>query len=71
MRKIRVAKTAIDAYCDCVEGLMNGSLKAAYPIGTVAGNACLIRRNRVVPAIKWAMLTVRLAANFFFVKPAR
>ena len=34
MRKGGVAKTAIDAYCDCVEGLMNGSLKAAYPIGS-------------------------------------
>jgi hypothetical protein len=33
MRKGRVAKTAIDAYCDCVEGLMDGSLKAAYPVG--------------------------------------
>jgi hypothetical protein len=33
MRKAGVAKTAIDAYCDCVEGLMDGSLKAAYPVG--------------------------------------
>lgn len=32
MRKGGVAKTAIDAYCDCVEGLMDGSLKAAYPV---------------------------------------
>jgi hypothetical protein len=31
-RKSGVAKTAIDAYCDCVEGLMDGSLRAAYPI---------------------------------------
>ena len=30
MRKGGVAKAAIDAYCDCVEGLMSGSLKAAY-----------------------------------------
>jgi hypothetical protein len=34
MRKAGVAKTAIDAYCDCVEGLMDGSLKAAYPVGS-------------------------------------
>src|SRR6202790_3541499 len=27
-----VAGIAIDAYCDCVEGLMNGSLKAFVPI---------------------------------------
>ena len=27
-----VAKMAIDAYCDCVEGLMKGSLRAAHPI---------------------------------------
>jgi hypothetical protein len=32
MRKGGVAKTAIDAYCTCVEGLLNGSLKAAHPI---------------------------------------
>jgi len=32
MRKSGVAKTAIDAYCDCVEGLINGSLKPAHPI---------------------------------------
>lgn len=32
MCKGGVAKIAIDAYCDCVEGLMNGSLKAAHPI---------------------------------------
>jgi hypothetical protein len=31
-RKGGMAKTAIEAYCDCVEGLMNGSLKAAYQI---------------------------------------
>ena len=31
-RKGGVAKTAIDAYCNCVEGLMNGSLKGAHPI---------------------------------------
>ena len=35
MRKGGVAKTAIDAYCDCVEGLMNGSLKAAHPIDSL------------------------------------
>jgi hypothetical protein len=35
MRKGGVAKTAIDAYCDCVEGLMNGSLKAAHPISSL------------------------------------
>jgi len=34
MRKGGVAMTAIDAYCDCVEGLMDGSLKAAYPVGS-------------------------------------
>jgi hypothetical protein len=34
-RKGRVAKTAIDAYCDCVEGLMNGSLKGAHPISSL------------------------------------
>ena len=34
MRKSGVAKTAIDAYCDCVEGLMDGALKAAYPVGS-------------------------------------
>jgi hypothetical protein len=34
MRKAGVAKVAIDAYCDCVEGLMDGSLKAAYPVGS-------------------------------------
>jgi hypothetical protein len=33
MRKGGVAKTAIDAYCDCLEGLMNGSLIAAYSVG--------------------------------------
>ena len=32
MRKSVVAKIAIDAYCDCVEGLINGSLKPAHPI---------------------------------------
>lgn len=32
MRKGGVAKTAIDAYCTCVEGLLDGSLKAAHPI---------------------------------------
>ena len=32
MRKGGVAKTAIHAYCDFVEGLMDGSLKAAYPV---------------------------------------
>ena len=31
-RKGGVAKTAIDAYCDCIEGLMDGSLKAAHPV---------------------------------------
>lgn len=31
-RKAAVAGIAIDAYCDCVEGLMNGSLKASVPI---------------------------------------
>jgi len=31
-RKSGVAKTAIDAYCDCIEGLMDGSLKAAHPV---------------------------------------
>jgi hypothetical protein len=31
-RKGGVAKTAIEAYCDCVEGLMNGFLRADYPI---------------------------------------
>jgi hypothetical protein len=30
-----VAKAAIDAYCDCVEGLMNGSLKGAHPISNL------------------------------------
>jgi hypothetical protein len=34
MRKAGVAKTAIHAYCDCVDGLMDGSLKAAYPVGS-------------------------------------
>lgn len=33
-RKAGVAKTAIHAYCDCVDGLMHGSLKAAYPVGS-------------------------------------
>lgn len=33
MRKSGVAKTAIDAYCDCIEGLISGSLEAAYPVG--------------------------------------
>jgi len=32
MRKSGVAKIAINAYCDCVEGLMNGSMKPAHPI---------------------------------------
>jgi hypothetical protein len=32
-RKAAVARMAIDAYCDCVEGLMSGSLKAIVPIG--------------------------------------
>jgi hypothetical protein len=32
MRKGAVAETAITAYCDCVTGLMDGSLKAAYPV---------------------------------------
>jgi hypothetical protein len=34
MRKGEVAKAAIDAYCDCVEGLINGTLKAAFPTGS-------------------------------------
>jgi DNA mismatch endonuclease Vsr len=32
LRKGAVAKVAIDAYCDCIEGLMDGSLKAAFPV---------------------------------------
>ena len=32
LRKGGVAKVAIDAYCDCIEGLMDGSLKAAFPV---------------------------------------
>ena len=32
LRKGGVAKTAIDSYCDCLEGLMNGSLKTAHPV---------------------------------------
>lgn len=32
-RKAEMAKLAIDAYCDCVEGLLDGRLKAAYPVG--------------------------------------
>ena len=32
-RKAGIAKTAIDAYCACVEGLIDGSLKAAFPVG--------------------------------------
>jgi hypothetical protein len=32
MRKGSVAKTAIDAYCECVEGLMSGLMKPAHPI---------------------------------------
>jgi hypothetical protein len=35
MRKAGVAKTAIAAYCDCVEGLINGSLKGAHPISSL------------------------------------
>src|ERR1700722_7497708 len=31
-RKAAVAKIAIDGYCDCVEGLMSGSLKAFAPV---------------------------------------
>lgn len=31
-RKAAIAKVAIDSYCDCVEGLMDGSLKTAYPV---------------------------------------
>ena len=31
-RKASVARVAIDAYCDCIEGLMSGSLKAMVPI---------------------------------------
>jgi hypothetical protein len=34
MRKAAVAGTAIDGYCDCVDGLMDGSLKAAYPVSS-------------------------------------
>lgn len=33
MRKKEVAEAAIDAYCTCVEGLLNGTLKAAYAVG--------------------------------------
>jgi hypothetical protein len=32
MRKGGVANIAINAYCDCVEGLVDGSLEAAYPV---------------------------------------
>jgi hypothetical protein len=32
MRKAAVAAVAVEGYCDCVEGLMNGSLKAAHPV---------------------------------------
>jgi hypothetical protein len=32
MRKGGVAKTAMNAYCDCVEGLIDGSLEAAHPV---------------------------------------
>jgi hypothetical protein len=35
MRKGGVANTAIDAYCDCVKGLMDGSLKGAHPISSL------------------------------------
>lgn len=31
-RKAAVAEIAIDGYCDCVEGLMSGSLKAFVPV---------------------------------------
>src|SRR5579872_255607 len=31
-RKAAVAEIAINAYCDCVEGLMSGSLKAFVPV---------------------------------------
>jgi hypothetical protein len=33
-RKAGAAKMAIDAYCDCINGLMDGSLKATYPVGS-------------------------------------
>ena len=32
MRKSGVAKIAIDAYCDCVQGLMSGLMKPVHPI---------------------------------------
>ena len=34
MRKAAVAEAAIRAYCDCIHGLIDGSLKAAYPVGS-------------------------------------
>jgi hypothetical protein len=33
LRKYKVATAAINAYCDCVEGLIDGSLRAADPLG--------------------------------------
>lgn len=33
LRKGHVARIAIEAYCDCVEGLMSGALMAATPVG--------------------------------------
>jgi hypothetical protein len=33
LRKGAVAKVAIEAYCECIEGLMSGALKAAHPVG--------------------------------------
>lgn len=33
LRKKSVADLAIESYCQCVEGLLSGALKAAYPVG--------------------------------------
>lgn len=55
LRKAHVAKIAIDAYCDCVEGLSSGVLTAAFPVDgrdLVDAQTPALRALQIASAIK-------------------
>ncbi|MGE3993818.1 DUF7380 domain-containing protein, partial [Pseudorhodoplanes sp.] len=55
LRKAHVAKIAIDAYCECVEGLSSGVLTAAFPVDgrdLVDAQTPALRALQIASAIK-------------------
>ena len=73
MRKAGVAQIAIDAYCDCVDGLINGSLKAAFPIDgrnlvdvqTPAHRALQIARATTKQGVSLPNRVIAVATNLY------